>query len=74
MGYHKCRYLPLSARRNRTAKPAELGSSIAASSRKLASRSTMRQRLHERGLYPKRAAIFVQVTSHHRRERLQWKR
>ncbi|KFM59724.1 hypothetical protein X975_12966, partial [Stegodyphus mimosarum] len=42
------RYLTLCARRNRTATPALLRSSLAATTRKLVSTSTVRRRLHEK--------------------------
>ncbi|KFM73633.1 hypothetical protein X975_22664, partial [Stegodyphus mimosarum] len=45
------RYLTLCARRNRTATPTLLRSSLAAATGKLASMSTMRRRIHENGLY-----------------------
>ncbi|GFV61388.1 HTH_Tnp_Tc3_2 domain-containing protein [Trichonephila clavipes] len=45
------RYLSLCARRNKYATPFEIRSSLAASSRRLVSRSTVCQRLHEHGPY-----------------------
>ncbi|GBO35448.1 hypothetical protein AVEN_160173-1 [Araneus ventricosus] len=67
--YNERRYLPLCARRNRTATPIQLRSSLAAATGKLVSTSTVRRRLHEGGLYARRPAIFV---SRHRRGRLRW--
>ncbi|GBM31384.1 hypothetical protein AVEN_99604-1 [Araneus ventricosus] len=44
------RYLSLCARRNRTANPTQLISTLASATGRLVSRSTVRRRLHECGL------------------------
>ncbi|GFV01473.1 transposable element Tcb2 transposase [Trichonephila clavipes] len=62
----------LSLWRNTTAPPAELRSIFVASSRRLVSRSTVRQRLLERDLYAIRTAIGNPFTSRHRLDRFQW--
>ncbi|GFX46609.1 transposable element Tcb1 transposase [Trichonephila clavipes] len=66
------RYLSSCARRNGTATSAEFGSSLGASSGRLASRSTMSQKLCKSGFYVSRLNICVPLTSSHRREHLQW--
>lgn len=68
------RYLTLCARRNRTATPTQLLSSLAAATGRLVSTSTVRRRLHGGGLYARRPATCVPLTSRHRRDRLQWAR
>ncbi|GFU58898.1 transposable element Tcb2 transposase [Trichonephila clavipes] len=60
------------SRKNRIRTLVELRSSPAASSGRLASRSTIRRRLHERSLYARRPAICVLLTSHYRRKRFPW--
>ncbi|GFX22802.1 HTH_Tnp_Tc3_2 domain-containing protein [Trichonephila clavipes] len=59
-------YLSLCARKNRTTTPAELRFPLVASSVKLASRTTVRPRLHGRGLYVRRPAIWDSLMPRHR--------
>ncbi|GFV74671.1 transposable element Tcb1 transposase [Trichonephila clavipes] len=66
------RYLSLCTRRNRTATLSELRSFLAASFGMLVLWSTIRRRLHERGLYVRQPTIYNPFTSGHRRERLIW--
>ncbi|GBM06604.1 hypothetical protein AVEN_220040-1 [Araneus ventricosus] len=64
------RYLSLWARRNRTATPTQLRSSLATATGRLVSTSTVLRRLHEGGLYARQPAICMPLTSRHRRVRL----
>ncbi|GFX33139.1 hypothetical protein TNCV_5043061 [Trichonephila clavipes] len=60
MHHHECRFpnfVIMRMKEFRTATPAELRSSLAASSGKLESRSTVRRRLHERSLYARQPAV-----------------
>ncbi|GFV70871.1 hypothetical protein TNCV_3626371 [Trichonephila clavipes] len=57
-------------KRNRTVTPVELKSYLAASFGRLVSISTELQRLQERGLYARKPAICVPLTSCHRRKHL----
>ncbi|GBM11377.1 hypothetical protein AVEN_13597-1 [Araneus ventricosus] len=66
------RYLSLCARRNRTATPTQLRSSLDAATGWLVSTSIVRRRLHEGDLYARQPAICVPLASRHRRERLRW--
>ncbi|KFM60058.1 Transposable element Tcb2 transposase, partial [Stegodyphus mimosarum] len=68
------RYLALCARRNGTAIPTLLISSLPTATGRLGSMSTVRRRLHEGGLYARGPAICVPLTPRHRRDRLQWAR
>ncbi|KFM66927.1 Transposable element Tcb2 transposase, partial [Stegodyphus mimosarum] len=56
---------------NRTSTPTLLRSSLAAPTGRLVSTSTVRIRLHEGGLYARRPAICVPLTSRHRRDSLE---
>ncbi|KFM74795.1 hypothetical protein X975_15821, partial [Stegodyphus mimosarum] len=67
-------YLTLCTCRNKTATPTLLISSLAATTGRLVSTSTVCRRLHEGGLYARRPAICVTLASRHRRDRLQWAR
>ena len=67
-------YLTLCARKNRSATPNLLRSSLAAAYGRLVSTSTVRRRLEEGGLYARWPSICVPRTSRHRRDRLQWAR
>ncbi|GBM32925.1 Transposable element Tcb1 transposase [Araneus ventricosus] len=66
------RCLSLCARRNRTATPTQLRSSLAAATGRLVSMTTVHRRLHEGGLCARQPAICVPLTSRHGRERLRW--
>ncbi|GBM21215.1 hypothetical protein AVEN_20783-1, partial [Araneus ventricosus] len=64
------RHVSLCARRNRTATPTQLRSSLDATTGRLASTSTVGGRLHEGGLYARRPAICMPLMSRHGKERL----
>ncbi|GFX78451.1 retrovirus-related Pol polyprotein from transposon TNT 1-94 [Trichonephila clavipes] len=64
----------LCAQSNKATTPAELRSSLTASSKRLLTRSIVRRRLHKCGFYARQLCICAPFTSRHRRERLQWAR
>lgn len=66
------RYLSITARRNRDATASQLSRDLYAATGSRVSRVTVYRRLHERGLFARRPAVCVPLTSANRRVRLTW--
>ncbi|GBN38921.1 hypothetical protein AVEN_103449-1 [Araneus ventricosus] len=68
------RYLSIIARRNRGATTSQLSRDLYAATGTRVSRVTVSKRLHEIGLFARRPAVCVPLTSTNRRVRLAWGR
>ncbi|GBO40383.1 hypothetical protein AVEN_212963-1 [Araneus ventricosus] len=66
------RYLSIIARRNRAATASQLSRDLCAATGTRVSRVTVSKRLHETGLFARRPAVCVPLTSTNRRVRLAW--
>ncbi|GBM88650.1 hypothetical protein AVEN_139604-1 [Araneus ventricosus] len=66
------RYLSIKARRNRSATAFQLSRDFYAATGTRVSRVTVSKRLHETGLFTRRTAVCVPLTSTNRRVRLAW--
>ncbi|GBM11017.1 Transposable element Tcb2 transposase [Araneus ventricosus] len=66
------RYLTIIARRNRGAAASQLSRDLYAATGTRVSRVTVSKRLHETGLFARRPAVCVPLTSTNRRVRLAW--
>ncbi|GBO13833.1 hypothetical protein AVEN_191936-1 [Araneus ventricosus] len=66
------RYLSLIARRNRGATASQLSRDLYAATGTRVSREIVSKRLHETGLFARRPAVYVLLTSTNRRVRLEW--
>ncbi|GBM60678.1 Transposable element Tcb2 transposase [Araneus ventricosus] len=66
------RYLSIIARRNRGATACQLSRDLYAATGTRVSRVTVSKRLHETGLFARRPAVWVSLTSTNRRVRLAW--
>lgn len=66
------RHLSIIARRNRGATASQLSRDLYAATETRVSRVTVSRRLHERGLFARRPAVCVPLTSTNRRIRLAW--
>ncbi|GBM73355.1 hypothetical protein AVEN_37604-1 [Araneus ventricosus] len=66
------RYLSLIARRNRGATASQLSRDLYAATGTCVSKVTVSKRLHETGLFARRPAVCVPLTSTNRRVRLAW--
>ena len=66
------RYLSITARRNRHSSASPLPRGFYAATGTRVSRVTVSRRLHERGLFARRPAVCVPLTSVNRRVRLSW--
>ena len=64
------RYLALTARRNRTATASQLSRELHAATGTRFSRVSVSQWFHERGLFARRPAVYISLTSAHNRARL----
>ncbi|GBM88938.1 Transposable element Tcb2 transposase [Araneus ventricosus] len=70
-GHRRC-YLSIIARRNRCARASQLSRDLYAATGTRVSRVTVPKRLHETGLFARRPAVCVPLTSTNRRARLEW--
>ncbi|GBM02765.1 hypothetical protein AVEN_40831-1 [Araneus ventricosus] len=68
------RYLSIIARRNRGATASQLSCDLYAATGTRVSGVTVSKRLHETGLFARRRAVCVPLTSTNRRVRLAWRR
>lgn len=66
------RYLAISARRQRDRSARQLGSALTAATGVRVSRQTVYRRLRQVGLYARRPAVCIPLTSPQKRARLQW--
>ncbi|GBN60330.1 Transposable element Tcb2 transposase [Araneus ventricosus] len=66
------RYLSIIARRNRGATASQLSRDLYEANETRVSRVTVSKRLHETGLFARRPAVCVPLTSTNRRVRLEW--
>lgn len=66
------RYLAVLARRHRGATASQLSRDLSAATGTRISRVTVSKRLNERGLFARRPAVCVPLSSTHRRDRLAW--
>ncbi|GFW81420.1 transposable element Tcb2 transposase [Trichonephila clavipes] len=69
---HQDRYLVISARRQRGSTSRALGSARTVATGIRISRQTVYRRLNHAGLYARRPAVCIPLTSAHKRDRLKW--
>ncbi|GFS88916.1 transposable element Tcb2 transposase [Trichonephila clavipes] len=66
------RYIQLTARRNRTENATQLQRQLLLATGRMVSSQTVRNRLHEGGLYARRPMVCIPLTSRHRAARRRW--
>ncbi|GFY23194.1 transposable element Tcb2 transposase [Trichonephila clavipes] len=66
------RYIQLTARRNRTENATQLQRQLLLATGRRVSSQTVRNRLHEGGLYAHRSMVCIPLTPHHRAARRRW--
>ncbi|GBO43812.1 hypothetical protein AVEN_192354-1 [Araneus ventricosus] len=66
------RYLSIIERRNRSATASQLSRDLYAATATRVSRVTVSKRLHDTGLFARKPAVYVPLTSTNRRVRLAW--
>ncbi|GFW06313.1 HTH_Tnp_Tc3_2 domain-containing protein [Trichonephila clavipes] len=65
-------YIQLTARRNRTENATQLQRQLLLATRRRVSSQTVRNRLHEGGLYARRPMVCIPLTPRHRAARRRW--
>ncbi|GFV29055.1 HTH_Tnp_Tc3_2 domain-containing protein [Trichonephila clavipes] len=65
-------YIQLTARRNRTENATQLQRELLLATGRRVSSQTVRNRLHEGGLYARRPMVCIPLTPHHRAARRRW--
>ncbi|GFX75158.1 transposable element Tc1 transposase [Trichonephila clavipes] len=66
------RYIQLTARRNRTENATQLQRQLLLATGRRVSSQTVRNRLHEGGLYARRPMVYIPLTPRHRAARRRW--